>query len=69
MKTIKHSIIAAATVLVIGLSGPATSEEGPFPVWWSPMLELESLDQIDARLERELWKGGSDGMPLFKHEG
>lgn len=30
---------------------PAAAEE--FPVWWSPKLEVESLDKIDERLSRK----------------
>jgi hypothetical protein len=50
MKTSKFPIIVAATALLLGVSGPANAEADPFPVWWSPVLELESLDAIDARL-------------------
>ncbi len=70
MKATRFPIIAALTVLWLGVFGPATAtEDGPYPVWWSPALELDSLDAIDARLERELWKGDSDGMQLIKSEG
>ena len=35
--------------LVLCVSGCVTSEEaGPYPIWWSPTLELDSLDQIEA---------------------
>jgi hypothetical protein len=54
--------------LALGLSATA-AEDGPYPVWWSPALELECLDAIDARLERALWTHESDGMPLIKSEG
>ncbi len=60
--------IALTCTLALGLSG-VSAEDGPYPVWWSPALELDSLDAIDARLERELWKGDSDGMQLIKNEG
>jgi hypothetical protein len=69
MKATRFPIIAALTVLWLGVFGPAAAEDGPYPVWWSPALELESLDAIDARLERKLWEGDSKGMPLIKHEG
>ena len=61
--------LALTCALALALSAVARAEEPPYPVWWSPVLELESLDQIDARLERELWKGATDGMPLYKTEG
>ena len=55
MKATRFSIIAGLTVLWLGVFGPATAtEDGPYPVWWSPILEVESLDHIDARLERAL---------------
>jgi hypothetical protein len=40
--------------LALGLSAPATAEDGP---------------QIDARLERALWTYDSEGMPLIKSDG
>ena len=61
--------IALACALALGLTASASAAEGPFPVWWSPALELDSLDAIDARLERALWTYESDGMPLIKSEG
>ncbi len=60
--------IALACTLALGLSG-ASAEDGPYPVWWSPVLELDSLDHIDARLEREIWPGDAEGLPLAKTEG
>jgi hypothetical protein len=69
MKASDISIIAAVMALVIGLFGPASADDGPFPVWWSPVLELDSLDQIDARLEREIWPDDPEGMPLYQYEG
>ena len=43
--------------------------EPPYPVWWSPVLELDSLDDIDARLERHIWRGNDEGLPLAKWDG
>ncbi len=60
--------LALTCTLALGLSG-ASAEDGPYPVWWSPALELESLDAIDARLERAPWTYESEGMPLIKSEG
>ncbi len=39
----------------------------PYPIWWSPKLELDSLDAIDARLERPFWDPSeySGGLPLY----
>ncbi len=70
MKATRFPIIAGLTVLWLGVFGPATAtEDGPFPVWWSSVLELESLDQIDARLAREMWPQRPGGLPLYKYEG
>ncbi len=69
MKVSRVPIIAAVTALLLGVSGPAGAEEGPFPVWWSPALELDSLDQIDARLAREIWPGDPEGLRLIKSDG
>jgi hypothetical protein len=52
----------------LAFANPAPAEEPPYPVWWSPVLELDSIEGIDARLERALWSGRDDGMPLFKIE-
>ncbi|MEE8226157.1 MAG: hypothetical protein V3R30_05020 [Kiloniellales bacterium] len=69
MKATRFPIIAGLTVLWLGVFGPATAtEDGPYPVWWSPVLELDSLDAIDARLAREIWPGDSEGMRLMKIE-
>ncbi len=70
MKASNISIIAAVTALLLAVSGPAAAAaEGPYPVWWSPALELDSLDAIDARLGRELWTYYPEGMPLIKSDG
>ncbi len=61
--------LALTCTLALGLSGAAAAEDGPYPVWWSPALELESLDAIDARVEREFWPGDPEGLPLAKTEG
>ena len=53
----------------LALANPASAEEPPFPVWWSPMLELDSLDAIDARLARHIWPGDNEGLPLAKWDG
>ena len=42
--------------VIVGL--PVAAADGgsdPYPIWWSPSLELDSLDQIETRLERLLW--------------
>ncbi len=62
------SVVLAVVAMVVPAI-VAAAEDDPFPVWWSPVLELDSLDAIDARLERELWQGATQGMPLYKYEG
>jgi hypothetical protein len=70
MRKVQHTILSALLlVLATSLSAAAAAEDGPFPVWWSPILELDSLDAIDARLARELWEGDSEGLPLIKSDG
>ena len=62
---------AGLTALWAGLAfaNSALAEEPPYPVWWSPVLELDSIEAIDARLARALWLEYDDGMPLIKIEG
>ena len=47
-------ITTLVVALWLGRGAPAwTQEAAPYPVWWSPELELESLLAIDDRLARE----------------
>lgn len=58
-------------ILLLASSCSAVPDAGngaPYPVWWSPSLELGSLDQIDERLERKFWPDQSEGMPVVKGE-
>lgn len=56
------SPIRAALLALMLLFVPAAYADGkaPYPIWWSPVLELESLDKIDERLDRPLWPGEED---------
>ena len=45
------------------------AEDGPYPVWWSDELELESLNQVEARLRRPLWPDFREGLKLYKGQG
>jgi hypothetical protein len=58
-----------AATLWLSLSAPALAEEPPYPVWWSPVLELDSIEGIDARLARHIWPGDDEGLPLSKGMG
>ena len=50
-------VILVLVGLALGLpAAAAEGESGPYPIWWSPSLELDSLDRIDARLQRPLWR-------------
>ena len=63
----KLTLIVTTVVIAIclGRGAPTWAEEAaPYPIWWSLSLELESLDQIDERLERNLWHN-DDGFRLF----
>ncbi len=58
--------LAATAVAALGLGGAAlAAEDGPYPVWWSPSLELDSLDVIEERLARKLWPDG-DGIEVYE---
>ena len=49
-------VILVLVGVALGLpAAAAEGESGPYPIWWSPALELDSLDRIDARLQRPLW--------------
>ncbi len=63
--------LLAAAVAAGASPGPALAEEAEmtYPVWWSPLLELDSLEGIDARLERQIWPGDDEGLPLNRWDG
>ncbi len=61
---------ALAFLATLGLAGPAlAAEDGPYPVWWSDELELESLDRVEERLRRDLWPDIPEGLKLYKKQG
>ena len=70
---IRAALIALAcvvTALVPVAPVPARAAgDGPYPVWWSDELELESLDQVDQRLRRDLWPDIPEGLKLYKSQG
>lgn len=67
MTAIRLWAIAAAAVLA---ACAPVAETGPYPIWWSPRLELTSLDQIDARLQRDLWPTIDAKMEVYlNHDG
>ena len=43
---------AAAAAFLLGSTGAALpADEGLYPIWWSPKLELDSLDEVEAELD------------------
>ena len=67
--------VAILVLVGVALGLPAAAaegESGPYPIWWSPALELESLDQIEARLQRPLWADRPDdgfAVTVIEDEG
>ena len=61
--------LAAAILLPCYLAGAgagATAEPDQYPIWWSPALELESLDSIDERRRKRFWPERHDGVRVYK---
>ena len=49
-------VILVLVGVALGLpAAAAEGESGTYPIWWSPSLELDSLDQLEARLHQSLW--------------
>lgn len=68
-RTVGLAVLCASLALACGTAAAdESSSEPPYPVWWSPALELDSLDDIDAQLERAQWPN-SGGLPLAKWDG
>jgi hypothetical protein len=64
------AVVVLGTAMVAALAGrgPAlAADEGPYPVWWSPVLELDSLDHVEQRLDRRLWKDDDLGLEMKVH--
>ena len=60
---------AGAAALVFAAAAAASADEPPYPVWWSPVLELESLESVNERLERALWPDNEEGLLLYSGSG
>lgn len=58
--------IAAILLTVVTLWPHVARAEGKqsYPIWWSPELELDSLADIEARLDRPFWPEDTEGLPL-----
>ena len=49
-------VILVLVGVALGLpAAAAEGESGTYPIWWSPSLDLDSLDQLEARLHQSLW--------------
>lgn len=57
--------VVVALCLGRGAAGGA-KENATYPIWWSPSLELESLDKIDERLARKFRPKSKKGLPVYK---
>ena len=60
--------LAAAILLpyYLACAGSAAAETEQYPIWWSPALELESLDSIDERRRKRFWPERHDGVRVYK---
>ena len=62
-------VLALMVIVILAFSRAAwPSEDQPHPIWWSPSMDLESLDLIDERLERTFSTNPADGIPVIKGE-
>ncbi len=65
------ALVAATLLAVIGFSligAASAAEEGPYPIWFSPKLGLESLARVEARLEGPFW-GSGESYTVYKGVG
>jgi hypothetical protein len=58
--------VLAAAVFMAWRGSAVAADEGPYPIWWSPVLELDSLDNVEQRLDRRLWKDSDAGFELYR---
>ncbi len=63
--SVARAIAAVAALTLVSLAPAAADEGEKYPIWWSPRLQLESLDKIDERLNAPLWPP-EDAMEVFK---
>ncbi len=61
---------ALAFVATLTLAAPAQAHETTprYPIWFSPKLRLESLQQVEARLEGPFWESG-ESYTVYKGVG
>jgi hypothetical protein len=60
-------IVLTAAAAVPARMPAVAADEGPYPIWWSPVLELDSLDHVERRLrrlDRWLWREDHPGLEM-----
>lgn len=57
-------MVLAAAVFAAWPGSALAADDGPYPIWWSPVLELDSLDNVEQRLDRRLWKDDNLGLEM-----
>jgi hypothetical protein len=61
------AVTTLAAAFLAAWPGPAVAaDDGPYPIWWSPVLEFDSLDNVERRLDRRLWKDFDDVLELYR---
>ena len=66
----RMALYGAICLTAFAFAAPGrTAADDPFPVWWSAELALDSLDQVEARLRRDLWLDFPEGFKLYKEQG
>ena len=67
-RVIVGGVLLAAVLLTLSAPAQAHETTAPYPVWWSDKLRLESLEQVEARLEGPFWESG-ESYPVYKGTG
>lgn len=64
------SLIRAAlfALTLLCASAALAGEDAPYPIWWSPESNIDSLDQFDEPFEKEFGSGGDGRMRVYKGE-
>ncbi len=66
---IRMALYGLICLAALAFAGPLlAAEDGPYPIWWSAKLRLESIEQIEARLERPFWANGKS-YAVYKGRG
>ncbi len=66
---IRMALYGLICLTTLAFAGPArAAADGPYPIWWSDKLGLESLERVEERLEGPFWKVG-EGYTVYKGRG